>query len=414
MAMVFPSYLFRLSQAIGLCNYKYVPERGRFKWNKGPMRIYCIVLHIIYALLTPCAFTMMLHDYYDCQKLEMLAIAYSIVSTAKVASVVMLIASIWLIGPKWLRMVNGFKMFQHIYRRELSGPVNLWQHVIKISLTLSRLGILLIQLFGPPSIFKCEKLDGMRKEFAPLYVILFLGIALMEVLLIFVDYWLYYLMHLSNRVLGFMSEETQEIRQDLNWLPQRGGSHRNVFQQQLLAAWHKLWSRCLRLDRLINEMLKISQWQILLNLLGCYLFDIAIIFNVIIYSTDSEHFQLIRFITFMLLGILFHSDIFSLFIIFGVNRSQWTNLLTCMEKLWFTLSALNFDPTRDTYGIALQRQVEFSIIFGNRCLQRSPDRVRRLHIAGLFDLNRRSEFCMSTSIAMNVVILWQIAYKYYF
>ncbi|XP_060658998.1 putative gustatory receptor 58c [Drosophila nasuta] len=217
--MVFPSYLFRLSQAIGLCNYKYVPERGRFKWDKGPMRIYCIVLHIIYVLLTPCAFSMMLHGYNDCQKLDMLAIAYSIVSTAKVASVVMLISSIWLLGPKRLRM-----------------------------------------LFGPPSIFMCEKLDGMRKEFAPLYVILSLGIALMEVLLTSADYWLYYLMHLSNRVLGFMSEETQEMRQDLNWLPQRSGSHRN-----------------------------------------------------------------------------------------------WTNLLTCMEKLWFTLSALNFDPTRDTYGIALQR-----------------------------------------------------------
>ncbi|XP_051861360.1 putative gustatory receptor 58c [Drosophila albomicans] len=273
----------------------------------------------------------MLHGYNDCQKLDMLAIAYTIVSTAKVASVVMLISSIWLLGPKWLRMVNGFMMFQHYIGESF-------------------------RFFGPPSIFMCEKLDGMRKEFAPLYVILSLGIALMEVLLTSVDYWLYYLMHLSNRVIGFMSEETQEMRQDLNWLPQRGGSHRNVFQQQLLAAWHKLWRRCLRLDRLINEMLKISQWQILLNLLGCYLCDIAIIFNVIIYSTDSEHFHLIRFITFMLLGILFHSDISSLFIIFGVNRSQWINLLTCMEKLWFTLSDLNFDPTKDTYGIAMHRQ----------------------------------------------------------
>ncbi|XP_062135596.1 putative gustatory receptor 58c [Drosophila sulfurigaster albostrigata] len=367
--MVFPSYLFRLSQAIGLCNYKYVPERGRFKWDKGPMRIYCIVLHIIYVLLTPCAFSMMLQDYYDCQKLEMLAIAYSIVSTAKVASVVMLISSIWLIGRKWLRMVNGFKMFQHIYRRELSGRVNLWQHVFKIPLTISRFAILFIQLFGPASIFMCEKFDGMRAQFAPLYVILSLGIALMEVLLTSVDYWLYYLMHLSNRVLGFMSEETQEIRQDLNWLPQRGGSHRNVFQQQLLAAWHKLWSRCLRLDRLINEMLKISQWQILLNFL---------------------------------------------FIIFGVNRSQWTNLLTCMEKLWFTLSDLNFDPTRDTYGIALQRQMSFAIMAINRRQHRRQDRVRLLQIAGLFDMNPRSGYKMSTNIAMNVVILWQIAYKYYY
>lgn len=47
----------------------------------------------------------------------------------------------------------------------------------------------------------------------------------------------------------------------------------------------------------------------------------------------------------------------------------------------------------------------------NRKLQ---ERVRPVHIAGLFDMSRNSAASMTGSIAINVLILWQIAYKYYY
>ncbi|XP_051861355.1 putative gustatory receptor 58c [Drosophila albomicans] len=276
----------------------------------------------------------------------MLAMAYSVVAIAKIACVLILLFSIWLLNTQWLLMVNEFLMFQQIYREEFSGHGNLILYMWKLLVTFSQFLLLFVQLFGPSSIFMCDKFEGPRGRFAPLYVLLSLSIVLMEMLLTSVDYWVYYLLHLSNRVLGFMSEETEGLRQDLNWLPQRSGSHRNVYQQQLYAAWHKLWRRCLRLDRLIHFMLKISQWHILLNLFACYLTDITIIFNIIIYSTESDNFHLIRLMVCCLLGILFHSDIMCYFAVFAINRSQWKNLLANMEELWFTLGDLNFNPNR--------------------------------------------------------------------
>ncbi|XP_062136329.1 putative gustatory receptor 58c [Drosophila sulfurigaster albostrigata] len=365
-------------------------------------------------LLIACYICFLLPKYYNCQKMDMLAMAYSVVAIAKIASVLMLLFSIWLLNTQWLLMVNEFLMFQKIYREEFSEHDNLWLYMWKLLLTFSRFLLLFVQLFGPPSIFMCEQFEGPKGRFAPFYVLLSLSIVLMEILLTSVDYWMYYLLHLSNRVLGLMSEETEGLRQDLNWLPQRSGSHRNVYQQQLYAAWHKLWRRCLRLDRLIHFMLKISQWHILLNLFACYLTDITIIFNIIIYSTESDNFHLIRLMVCSLLGILFHSDIMCYFAIFGMNRSQWKNLLANMEELWFTLGDLNFNPSTDSYGIAMQRQMSFAIMAINRRQHRRQDRVRRLQIAGLFDINTRTAYRMSTDIAMNVVILWQIAYKYYY
>ncbi|KAH8299969.1 hypothetical protein KR044_008019 [Drosophila immigrans] len=414
--MVFPTYLFRLSRAIGLCNLRFVPEKGRFKRDNGALFIYCMVLHFVYVLVIPCIFLMMLHSAYDCQKLDMLAIAYSISSIAKVVSIFLLLSSVWLLRTQWLHMINGFMRIQHQYQRELmhSERVKLWQQLWRMLMKLSRFTLLFHQLFGPPSIFMCDKFDGMRAKFVPVYLVLCLAAILMETLMDCLDSWIYYLINFSNRVLGFMSQETQELRHDLSWLPKRRGCHRNVYQQQLFAAWHKLWNRCLRLDKLTHQMLHILQWQILLNLFVGYLTVITIIFNLVIYSTESDDFHLLRVLAYLLLCTLYYSDVVSHFASFGANRLQWIHLLACIEELWFTLCSMDFDPRTDIYCIAMHRQIEFSIILTNRRLQQRPNRVRRLHIAGLFDLNRRSEFCMCTSIAINVLILCQIAYKYYY
>lgn len=59
-------------------------------------------------------------------------------------------------------------------------------------------------------------------------------------------------------------------------------------------------------------------------------------------------------------------------------------------------------------------QLEFALICLSRKLQQRPQRVRPLHIAGFFDMSRNAAASMTGSIGINVLILWQIAYKYYY
>ncbi|XP_060658972.1 putative gustatory receptor 58c [Drosophila nasuta] len=410
--MVLILVLFRLSRAVGLCNFRYVPETGRFKRGKGPMQIYYILLHVIYVLLAPCCLIMLLHSQYECEKLNMLAAAYNIVSIAKGVSTLMLICGFWVFNTQWLHTINGFMLFQQIYQRQLmhSRFMSWW----KIVMTFSRFVLLFKQLFGQTSVFWCDKFDGWRAQFDPLYVVLSLAIFHMELVLIFASYWMYFLITLSNRVIGCMSLEIQKLRQDFNWLSHRQGNHRNIYEKQLYFNWHKLWSRCMQLDRLTQYLLHFGQWQILLNLFSCYLSEITIIFNIVIYSTESDNFHLARLMAYVLLGILFHSDFMSYFAIFGINRLQWSHLLASMEELWFTLGASDFDPITDNYYIALHRQISLAIIVINRRQHRRQDRVRRLQIAGLFDMNPGTGYRMTINIVMNVVVLWQIAYKYYY
>ncbi|KAH8405884.1 hypothetical protein KR215_011062 [Drosophila sulfurigaster] len=411
MTMVFLAFLYRVGRIVGLCNFRYEPRSGLFERDRGSILLYWIVLHMVYVLLLPCIFYMLVLNYYECQRLDMLAMAYSIVAIAKAVSIFNLVFSIWLLITKWLRVVNGFMMFQHIYCKRLSGRVKFWHYLWKPLLTVSRFSLLFLQLFGPSSIFMCNRLDGMRTPFAPLYIVLSLAFVFMEVLLTCANYWIYYLINLTNQVLGFMSEEMQGLRQDLSGLLKRRDRHRKIYQQQLFAAWHKLWFRCLRLDRVIHKMVKVCQWHILLDLFACYLSDITIVFNLIVYSTEYDNFYFPVFILLMMLDILFHSDIMSIFVIFGINRGQWAQLLASMEELWFTFGSIDFDPSADIYIIL---QLSFAIMAVNRRQHPRHYRVRRLQIAGLFDMSPRSGYNMSTDIAMNVVILCQIAYKYYY
>ncbi|XP_034475934.1 putative gustatory receptor 58c [Drosophila innubila] len=413
--MVQTSILITLCRLIGLCNLRYVPERGRFERDNGPMLIYWVSLHLFYVLLMPCIIFVMVRSYFHCRQMDILAEAYSVVCLAKSCLMMLLLSRTWLQRRRWQRLGNGFLAFQQLYRRDLMKfGYSYWlQNLWKTMLSLSNFMLLTHSLFGPGSLLMCGNIHDEVTEMSTSYIFLSLVILSMELIVSFADFWIYYMMDTSNWVLDCLSHEAQDLRQDMRWLPQRRrGCHRVVYQQQLLAGWQRLWRRCMRLDRLILELLHICKWQILLNLFTNYLTDITIIFNLVIYSNGS--YVLWSLIGYMILCTLFHWEIMSYFSIFETNQLKWMHLLHCLQKLWGTVSSMDIDWPEDTRCIVLYRQLEFALIFLNRKLQRRPDRTRRLHIAGLFDMNRRSGYCVSTSIAINVLILWQIAYKNYY
>ncbi|KAL7737856.1 hypothetical protein ACLKA6_006234 [Drosophila palustris] len=412
--MAMSSLFITYCRLIGLCNFRYVPELGRLQRDNGPMFIYWVSLHSIYVLLTPCIIFVMVRSFFHCQQLDMLAVAYTVVSLAKSCLILMLLSRLWLQRRRWQRLGNGFLAFQQLYRRDLMQfGFDYWLRSLwKTVLSLSGFLLLINLLYGPGSLLMCGNIHDEVTEMSTLYISLSLVILCMETIIGTANYWLYSLMSLGNWVLDCLSQEAQDLRQDLHWLPQRRGCHRVVYQEQLLAGWQQLWRRCVQLDRLILELLHICQWQILLNVLTNYVTDIAIIFDLVVYSNGP--YDLWRLLLFSLLCVLFHWDIMACFSIFGAHHVQWMHLRQQLQRLWFTLSSMDIDWLEDTHCTAFYRQLEFAIIFLNRKLQRRPDRIRGLHIAGLFDMSKSSGFGLSTSIALSVLVLWQIAYKNYY
>ncbi|KAH8355123.1 hypothetical protein KR093_006419 [Drosophila rubida] len=411
LAMVFPTLLIRLSRVVGLCNLRFVAESGRFQRQQGPMLIYCIALHLIYVLFMSCGFLVLVSMFFNCQGINMLAVAYSVVAVSKVLSILLLICGIWLLRDRWLQLVNGFLALQQLYRSDLiPSSLSQWlRHARKTLMCFSKILSTIYWIFGPNNYLMCSIDDQSETRIYLIYIGITIVAVPLEMFFSGIDYWIYHLTSVSNWLIDCLTLEAQELKQDVGRMPQRHGCHRNVHQQQLLGSWKQLWRRCLRLHKVYYEMIAIFQWQMLLNILTNYLSDITSIFHILIYWNEPQVLNRWYFTAYWIICILFHLDIMSFFAIFDAHRLKWEHLQQQVHELWLSLDAME-----NVYCVALYRQIEFSIILVNRRLQRCPKRVRRLHIAGLFDINRRSEYCMSTSIAMNVLILWQIAYKYYY
>ncbi|XP_017835348.1 putative gustatory receptor 58c [Drosophila busckii] len=257
--------------------------------------------------------------------------------------------------------------------------------------------------------FRCQDMDML----AVCYTVVAMANSA-HLLLLLVSTWLrqyvvFVLVGTSNWILECMCLETQELRQDLRWLPRRYGRHRLVYQQQLLAGWQHLWSKVRRLDFMLQELRQVFQRVILLNLFSSYLSDIAVLFSLVVESLDRQFvnrpwLNLGHFI----ICIAHLADAMINFFIFHTNHSLWCKLSRQMQGFWFQL---NFQGSAVVTSF---RQLEFAVIFLNRKLQKNPRRVRPLHIVGLFDMNKEFCFNMLASIAVNVLILWQIAYKNYY
>ncbi|EDW61078.1 putative gustatory receptor 58c [Drosophila virilis] len=401
-----------ISRAIGLCNLRYMPELKRFELDHGAMMVYWLFLDVVYLVLTPTTFIVMVHSFFSCQDMDMLAVAFSAVALAKGCSMLVMLASIWLRRRRVQRLGNGLLALVERYPRY--HDYSFWRrHSWKLFLGTARFVVLIHQLFGPGSALMCGEDDEIVTKVPPTYIVLAVATLLMELALSCSDTLIYFLLATSNRLLECMSQELLELAQDVRWLPSSHGCHRSVYQRQLLAAWRRLWRSCLRLDCLLQQLLQIFQLQMLLNLFTNYLIDITIIFNLVVYFADAEYISKWRIIFYFVICISYHFDIMMHFSIFGTNHQQWMRLSARLQRLWFALKPLNID-WQDTHAMAMLRQVEFAVIFLNRKQQRRPERMRRLQVVGLFELNRSSWNSMNSSIATNVLILCQIAYKIYY
>lgn len=358
--MVKPSVLITLCRLIGLCNLRYVPERGRFQRDNGPMLIYWMSLHLLFVLLTPCIIFVMARSYLQCRGMDMLALHSSIVCLSKSCLVLLLLSRTWWQRHRWQRLGNAFLAFQQLYRRDLlKFGFSYWlRNIWKTVLSLSNFMLLIYMLVGPGSLLMCDNIHINNEviEISTSYIFLSLVVLSMQLIVSCADYWLHYMIGTSNWIIDCLSKETQDLRKDVHWLPQRRrGCHRFVYQEQLLSGWQQLWRRYLRVDRLVLELLHICRWQILLHLLTNYLADIAIIFNMFVYMNEA-YVVWIGLCLIVLCG-LFHWEVMSFFSIFEEHQLQWMHLLQCMQNLWSTVSWMDIDWPEDTHCIALYRQV---------------------------------------------------------
>ncbi|XP_060659013.1 putative gustatory receptor 58c [Drosophila nasuta] len=284
------SLLIPLSRAVGLCNLRFVPESGRFKRDNGPMLIYWIALHFIYLLVIPYVFVVRVSSSFHCQKIDILAVAYTVISVVKVFSLLLLIISIWVCRERWLRMGNRFIALQQLYRSDLR-TIRIGQrlqHMWKLLMCLSKVILTMYSMYGPNSMLVCNIFEEKESPVSLIYIGSTIVALPLEMIVCCIDYWIYHLTRVSNWLLDCLNLEVQELKKDIGWLPRRRGFQRNVYQQQLFGGWRHLWRHCVRLDKVHREMIMIFQWQMLLNILTNYLTDITSLFNLIIYLNEPQ------------------------------------------------------------------------------------------------------------------------------
>lgn len=350
-------FLLKISRIIGLCNQRFDPARNRLVRVRGVRFIYCIVLHLLYLLITPCIFVVLVQSFFKCQELDMLAVAYTVVCLSRILSMMTLLYNVWTRGGQLERLVNGMFRLMYRYRRHLDNYSLQRRNLVKLLLSSARVMMMLHLLIGPDSAVMCSETAGEITEVPPFYFVLALAALQMELVLCGTDYWIYWLLTLCDWLLECMARDVRALTADLARLPRGHGCHRAVYQQQLLAAWQHLWRCCMQLNALGYDFLQLFQWQILLNLLTSYVTDTTVAFNIVLYFVDGVYVSFWRSICYVTLCVSYHLDIMKLFSIFESNHMQWLDLLGSLQQMWCTLEVRNIDWTRDTHCVALCRQV---------------------------------------------------------
>lgn len=349
--------LLKISRWIGLSNYRYVPDRNRLVRVSGVKLVYCMILHLIYVLMTPFVFVVLVNSFFKCQEIDMLAVAYTVVCLSRILSMTMLLFNIWVRRQRLQRLGNGMFKLMRRYCHHLGNYRFRRRNCMKLVLSSARVLMMLHILVGPDSAVMCSETAGEMTEVHPVYFVLAAATLMMELVLVGVDYWIYWLLAICDWLLECMAKEGRALTTDVEWLPRGRGCHRAVYQQQLLAAWKHLWRCCCRLDALGYDFLEIFQCQILLNLLSSYVTLITVVFNLVLYFNDGVYVSFWRSTIYLTMCISYHCDVMKLFAIFESNHLQWLGLLSSLQQLWGVLEKGNIDCIRDTHCIALHRQV---------------------------------------------------------
>ncbi|XP_001361689.4 putative gustatory receptor 58c [Drosophila pseudoobscura] len=402
-------FYFELSRLIGLCNLHYDPPHHRLVLNHVPTVVYCLVLDVAYVLIMPFAFSLLVGNIYGCKQLGMFDTVYNVMGQAKLFSMLVLIGGVWLrrcrmegLGNEYLKLLFHFRSAALNHVRRLC----LW----KVTLTSSRFVMLIQILLTPNSLMHCKyTLD--RTGVAPFYLAAMGYALIMELMVTYVDVTVYMIHVSGNWLISSMTERLQEMIDDVEVLPKRLGRPRDMGLRQILSAWLLLWHRCLHLDDLLRQLRDIFQWQILFNLGTTYIFSIATVFRLWIYIDYSKDFSLWTCLIMLFVFLAHHCEVMMQFSIFHTNTSKWRKLQEQLQHLWFLNQSQNGAGL--TAEVVLSRKLEFAILYLNRKLQARPQRVRHLHILGLFDLSRASGHAMTSSVFSNALVLCQIAYKIY-
>ncbi|KAH8290906.1 hypothetical protein KR054_007040 [Drosophila jambulina] len=403
-------FYFQVSRLIGLCNLHYSFKERRFVLDHAPTVLYCLLLNVAYVLILPFALALLTGNLYKCPDMGMFGVVYNVVALTKLSSLVLLVGSIWIQRCRLQRLGNDLMGLLHKFRFALGNDCRkktLW----KVLLTSSRFVILTQQLVARDSVVHCDGDSKLREILLPYYRASIFYILIMLLLVIYVDLTVYMVQVAGNWLLTNMTQKVEEMIQDLEVLPERRGLPREMGLRQILPAWRRLWRRCLHLDSVLRELLELFQWQILFNLLTTYVFHIATLFRLWIYLSFDKNYNVYKGIMYAVLFLTHHVEVLMQFSVFETNRSKWLELRDRVVKLWY----VNYsdDGLKNRHGKMFSRQLEISLFYLNRKLQLHPQRVRRLHIAGLFDMSNSSVNNMSASMIINVVVLYQIAYRIY-
>ncbi|XP_017045357.1 putative gustatory receptor 58c [Drosophila ficusphila] len=401
---------FEVSRLIGLCNLHYDSRTQRFRLYHVPTLVYCSILDIAYILILPFALILLTGNLYKCPQIGMFRAVYNVVGLSKFLTMLLLICNVWIQRRRLHQIGNDFMEMLHKFRFALHKDCRkkcLW----KVFLTGSRFIIFTQQLVFRDSLVRCENDFKLRKAMLPYNVAAIFYSWIMILMVSYVDLTIYIIQVAGNWFVVNMSQSVQEMIQDLEALPKRNGIPREMGLRQISSAWRKLWRQCLQLDKVLKQTVNIFEWQLLLNLLTTYIFNIATLFRLWIYLEFDKNFQIGKGIFFAVLFLVYHVEILMQFFIFEINRTKWLEVRNLVVKL----SYANISGNNHKYsqGIILSRQLEFSLWYLNRRLQPNPQRVRRLHILGLFDLNNATVHKMTRSVLTNVLVLCQIAYKIY-
>ncbi|KAH8252782.1 hypothetical protein KR032_001890 [Drosophila birchii] len=403
-------FYFEVSRLIGLCNLHYSFKERRFVLNHVPTVVYCLLLNVAYLLILPFALTLLTGNIYKCPNVGMFGVVYNVVALAKMSTFVLLMSSVWIQRYRLQRLGNDLMGMLHRFRFALGNDCRkktLW----KALLTSSRFVLLTQQLIARDSVVHCEADSKLRQDLLPYYRAAIVYSLILLLLVTYVDLTVYMVQVSGNWLLTNMIQKVEDMIQDVKALPKRRGLPREMGLRQILPAWRRLWRRCLHLDSVLRELLELFQWQLLFNLLTTYIFNIATLFRLWIYLSFDMNYNVYKGLVYAVLFLTHHLELLMEFSVFETNRSKWLELRDQVVKLWYVNNS--DDGLQNRHGKMLSRQLEISLLYLNRKLQLQPQRVRRLHIAGLFDMSLSSVHKMSRSIISNVMVLYQIAYKIY-
>ncbi|XP_016928353.2 putative gustatory receptor 58c [Drosophila suzukii] len=401
---------FEVSRLIGLCNLHYDSRNNRFILNHVPTVIYCLLLNVAYLLILPFALALLTGNVYDCKTMGMFGVVYNVVALTKLLTMLFLMFSVWMKRRRLQQLGNDLMKMLHKFRFAIKSDCRK-RCLCKVLLTSSRFVILAQQLLTRDSLVHCDNDSSLRRAMVPYHLASVVYALILILLMSYVDLTVYIIQVAGNWLLVNMAQRVQEMIQDLEVLPERMGVPREMGLRQVLPAWRKLWKHCIHLDEVLKHIVDIFQWQLLFNLLSTYIFHIAILFRLWIYLEFDTTFHIWKGILNVVLFLTHHAEIIMQFSIFEINRWKWLELRDLLVKLWDdNFSGIQY---KNSQGLILSRQLEFSVLYLNRKLQLNPKRVRRLHIVGFFDLSNSSVHQMSRNIITNVLVLCQIAYKIY-